>query len=201
MSVSYIERREDARADSWGACLTGEVVKVSRFVTGRVKWYDAEKGYGFVVPSEGGPDVMVHAAVVRAAGLASLVEGQTVSLTVVRGDRGLQATEVVGVGEVEPEEDPETDAPHGVRPTEIAAEAEPEGEFLAARVKWFNKQKGFGFLNVFGDPADVFVHMETLRRHGFQDLQPGEAVCVRLVQGPRGNMAGELCRWEEVVTT
>lgn len=190
--------------------MTGDVVKVSRFVTGRVKWYDAEKGYGFVVPSDGGPDVMVHAAVVRAAGLSALEEGQTVSLTVVRGERGLQATEVVSVtNRAESDsagDDAEragsgsgADAGSGVRPTEIAAEAVPEGEFKPARVKWFNKQKGFGFLNVFGDPADVFVHMETLRRHGFQDLQPGEAVCVRLVQGPRGNMAGELCRWEEIV--
>ena len=177
--------------------MTGEIVKVSRFMTGRVKWYDAEKGYGFVVPSDGGPDVMVHAACVRAAGLNSLEEGATVSLTVVRGDRGLQATEVVSV------EAPEDDAgvEREARPTEIAAEAEPETEFLPARVKWFDKQKGFGFLNVFGDPADVFVHMETLRRHGFQDLQPGEAVCVRLVKGPRGEMAGEICRWEEVVKT
>lgn len=167
-------------------------------MTGRVKWYDADKGYGFVVPSEGGPDVMVHAAVVRAAGYSALNEGQTVSLTVVRGDRGLQATEVVAVNEAGPESgDPEAGGP--ARPTEIAASAEPEADFKPARVKWFNKQKGFGFLNVFGDPADVFVHMETLRRHGFQDLQPGEAVCVRLVQGPRGNMAGELCRWEEIL--
>jgi CspA family cold shock protein len=184
--------------------LTGDVVKVSRFMTGRVKWYDADKGYGFVVPSEGGPDVMVHAAVVRAAGLNALEEGQTVSLTVVRGERGLQATEVVNVAEreaSEPSDQPTETVAGPARPTEIAAAAAPEGDFKPARVKWFNKQKGFGFLNVFGDPADVFVHMETLRRHGFQDLQPGEAVCVRLVQGPRGNMAGELCRWEDVVHT
>ncbi|MEM1314257.1 MAG: cold shock domain-containing protein [Pseudomonadota bacterium] len=164
-------------------------------MTGRVKWYDPEKGYGFVVPSDGGPDVMVHAACVRAAGFGSLSEGQTVSLTAVRGDRGFQATELVSVAAEEHEDEPRSEA----RPTEIAAEAQPVGEFLAARVKWFNKQKGFGFLNVFGDPADVFVHMETLRSHGFQDLQPGEAICVRLVQGPRGNMAGELARWEDVV--
>ena len=181
--------------------MTGEVVKVSRFVTGRVKWYDADKGYGFVVPSEGGPDVMVHAACVRAAGLSSLDEGATVSLTVVRGDRGLQATEVLSVASraADAAEEEDDDASKEARPTEIVAEAEPEGEFLPARVKWFNKQKGFGFLNVFGDPADVFVHMETLRRHGFQDLQPGEALSVRLVSGPRGNMAGEICRWEEIV--
>lgn len=175
--------------------MTGDVVKVSRLMTGKVKWYDADKGYGFVVPTEGGPDVMVHAACVRAAGLSALAEGANISLTVVRGDRGLQATEVVEVSS----SDGESDAATPVRPTEIAAEAEPVGDFLAARVKWFNKQKGFGFLNVFGDKADVFVHMETLRRHGFQDLQTGEAVCVRLVSGPRGAMAGEICRWEEVV--
>ncbi|MEM6742639.1 MAG: cold-shock protein [Pseudomonadota bacterium] len=160
-----------------------------------MKWYDPDKGYGFVIPSEGGPDVMVHAACVRAAGLNSLGEGQGVSLTVVRGDRGLQATELVAVTDDDAPPEPRGEA----RPTEIAAEVAPVGDFIAARVKWFNKQKGFGFLNVFGDPADVFVHMETLRRHGFQDLQPGEAICVRLVQGPRGNMAGELCRWEDVV--
>ncbi len=173
--------------------MTGEVLKVSRLVTGRVKWYDADKGYGFVIPAEGGPDVMVHAACVRASGLAALEEGAEVSLTVVRGDRGLQATEIVSVSA-----QPKTEV-EAVRPTEIALGAEPEGDFLPARVKWFNKQKGFGFLNVFGSADDIFVHMETLRRFGFQDLQPGEALCVRLVKGPRGAMAGELCRWEEVV--
>ena len=70
--------------------MTGEIVKVSRHMTGRVKWYDAEKGYGFVVPDEGGPDVMVHAACVRSAGLTALDEGASVSLAVVRG--GLRAT-------------------------------------------------------------------------------------------------------------
>lgn len=196
--MTYIKPLGNAVSESGVRYLTGEVVKVSRLVTGRVKWYDAEKGYGFVVPTEGGPDVMVHAACVRAAGLTALEEGVNVSLTVVRGDRGLQATEVVAITETGGEDEDES---RQVRPTEIAAESEPQGEFLPARVKWFNKQKGFGFLNVFGDPADVFVHMETLRRHGFQDLQPGEALCVRLVSGPRGAMAGDICRWEEVVRT
>lgn len=177
-----------------GDSLTGEVVKVSRLVTGRVKWYDAEKGYGFVAPSDGGADVMVHAQCVRAAGLAGLEEGGVVSMIVIRTERGFQATELVNVASA-PEADEED---RHDRPTEIAARATPEGEFLPARVKWFNKQKGFGFVNVFRNPEDIFVHMETLRRFGIADLQPGEAVCVRLVTGPRGAMAGEICRWEDL---
>ncbi|MFT6772721.1 MAG: CspA family cold shock protein [Paracoccaceae bacterium] len=135
---------------------------------------------------------MVHVQCVRAAGLTELAEGGVVSMVVIRGERGLQATELVSVM-TGPEVDPErTD-----RPTEIAARAEPEGDFVPARVKWFNKQKGFGFVNVFRSAEDIFVHMETLRRFGMADLQPGEAVCVRLVTGPRGAMAGEICRWED----
>lgn len=174
--------------------MTGEVVKVSRLVTGRVKWYDAEKGYGFVTPADGGPDVMVHAQCVRAAGLSGLEEGGVVSMIVIRTERGCQATELVNVTAPTEGEEQRRD-----RPTEIAARARPEGDFLPARVKWFNKQKGFGFVNVFRSSEDIFVHMETLRRFGISDLVPGEAVCVRLVTGPRGAMAGEICRWEDLV--
>jgi CspA family cold shock protein len=179
-----------------GDALTDEVVKVSRLVTGRVKWYDAEKGYGFVTPADAGPDVMVHVQCVRAAGLSDLAEGGVVSMVVVRGERGLQATELVSVIEAA---DPAPD--RSDRPTEIAARAAPEGDFVPARVKWFNKQKGFGFVNVFRSADDIFVHMETLRKFGMGDLQPGEAVCVRLVTGPRGAMAGEICRWEDLFET
>lgn len=163
--------------------------------TGRVKWYDADRGYGFVVPDGGDRDILVHASCVKASGRATIPEGAQVSLRVIQGDRGLQAVELIDVEEHHEEE-------HDVaaRPSELAAELEGASELVAARVKWFDKLKGFGFVNIFGDSADVFIHMETLRRCGFNDLMPGEGVAVRTVDGPRGLMAVEVRTWEAALT-
>jgi CspA family cold shock protein len=80
------------------------------------------------------------------------------------------------------------------------AETDPE-EIMAlplepARVKWFEKAKGFGFANVFARGDDVFIHMEVLRRSGFADLAPGEAICLRVVEGKRGRMAAQVLSWD-----
>ena len=68
-----------------------------------------------------------------------------------------------------------------------------------ARVKWFDKIKGFGFANVYGRSEDVFIHIEVLRRSGFADLQAGEAVCLRIFEGERGRMAAQVCAWESAL--
>ena len=142
--------------------------------TGRVKWYDADRGYGFVVPDGGDRDILLHASCVKASGRASIPEGAQVSMRVVRGDRGLQAVELIEVEAEQADEEVMGD----VRPTELAAELENASELMAARVKWFDKLK------------------ETLRRCGFNDLMPGEGVAVRTVDGPRGLMAIEIRTWE-----
>lgn len=162
--------------------------------TGRVKWYDADRGYGFVVPDGGERDILVHASCVKASGRASIPEGAQVSLRVVQGERGLQAVELIDVEEQHVE-----DLHAEVRPSELAIELEGAGDLMPARVKWFDKLKGFGFVNIFGDSADVFIHMETLRRCGFNDLMPGEGVAVRTVDGPRGLMAVEVRTWESAL--
>ena len=173
----------------------------SQTVWGRVKWYDAVKGYGFLVPEDGGPDIMVHASCVRASGRLALREGDRVHVVYGRGQRGLAAQEILEVEEAEePPRPTDTAQPPGFaespRPTEFLAAADELGPLVPARVKWFDKQKGFGFVNVFGNPEDVFVHMETVRRSGFQDLASGEAMAVRTTRGPRGLMVAELRLWE-----
>jgi len=162
-------------------------------IYGHVKWYDAIKGYGFVVPEQGGSDVMIHSSCVRAFGKVALGEGSKVTLVAQEGPRGLQAQKLMEV--IEPEVGV---AAPGIAETEHSAEfpATEAGPLEPARVKWFDKQKGFGFINVFGKPEDVFVHMETVRRCGFQDLAWGEAIVVRTFRGPRGLMVAEVHPWE-----
>lgn len=170
---------------------TGELA-----LTGHVKWYDAVKGYGFVVPDDGGADIMVHASCVRAFGRVALSEGAEVSLVAIAGTRGMQAQKLLDVKEPAPVDVGPPGFAEDARPTEFLGQEADASPLQPARVKWFDKQKGFGFVNVFGKAEDVFVHMETVRRCGFQDLSSGEGMAVRTFRGPRGMMVAELRLWE-----
>jgi CspA family cold shock protein len=161
----------------------------STILRGQVKWFDAGKGFGFVVAEGGGPDILLHANVLRNYGQSSIADGALVEIAVQETARGVQATEILSI------------TPPPREQAAAAAEAADEapradGPLLPARVKWFDKSKGFGFANVFGRAEDVFVHMEVLRACGMADLLPGEAICLRVTEGPRGAMAAEVRSWE-----
>ena len=165
--------------------------KPPRVVTGRVKWFDPARGFGFVVAEDVEADILLHANVLRNFGQGSVADGAQISLAVQATPRGMQAVEVTAI--VPPETEEGT-------PLSDLAELPPEALAAAvlepARVKWFDKAKGFGFANVFGRPEDVFVHFEVLRRSGLADLAPGEAVAMRVVDGKRGRLAAEIAPWE-----
>ncbi len=162
-----------------------------REVAGTVKWFDPVKGFGFVVADEGGPDILLHVNVLRNFGQSSVADGARLEAVVQDTPRGAQAVTVLSI--VPPEA--ETGAPlsdfQGINADEMAALPLEPG-----RVKWFDKGKGFGFANVFGRSEDVFLHVEVLRRSGLADLQPGEALALRVIDGKRGRMAAEVHAWE-----
>jgi CspA family cold shock protein len=165
-----------------------------REVVGRVKWFDPVKGFGFVVAEEGGPDILLHANVLRNFGQSSVADRATVRLHVQQTERGVQAVEVLGI---EPPEDVESTGLVDLE--DVDPEVIRSAPLEPARVKWFDKSKGFGFANTFGREEDVFIHIEVLRRSGLADLQPGEALAIRVIEGKRGRMATEVCGWEMAV--
>ena len=165
--------------------------EVMQVVHGRVKWFDPSKGFGFIVSDQIDADILLHANVLRNFGQGSVADGAGIEVRVQRTQRGVQAVEVIRIdppeGVVQPLGE---DAAALVGADIMALELEP------ARVKWFDKGKGFGFANVFGRPEDVFVHAEVLRVSGFADLASGEAVALRIIDGRRGRMAVQVVSWE-----
>jgi CspA family cold shock protein len=164
-------------------------------ISGTVKWFDPTKGFGFVVSNEGGPDILLHANVLRNFGQSSVADAAGIEVIVQETARGIQAVEVLQIDPPVGEEMLE----EAMSGAEIAEPIDFSLPLEPARVKWFDKAKGFGFANVFGRDEDVFLHIEVLRRSGLADLQPGEAVSLRVVDGKRGRMAMQVTSWESAL--
>lgn len=169
---------------------TGQALPLVR---GVVKWFDPAKGFGFVVAEEGGPDILLHINALRNFGQSSICDRAGVLVRVQETQRGLLAVEVL---EITP---PSDDAFDGMGDSVDMDPDVLELPLEPARVKWFDKVKGFGFANVFGRPEDVFIHMEVLRRSGFAELVPGEAIGLRIVDGERGRMAVRISSWDSAL--
>ena len=162
-----------------------------RIVHGHVKWFDPAKGFGFIVSDEAQSDILLHANVLRNYGQNSVADGAGITVKVQQTQRGVQAVEVVAV-----QPGPNAGVPMFEEGMEVSTEDIAALTLEPARVKWFDKAKGFGFANTFGRNEDVFIHVEVLRMSGFADLQAGEAVCLRIMDGKRGRMAVQVASWE-----
>lgn len=162
----------------------------ARRVSGAVKWFDGVRGYGFVVPDDGGEDVLVHFTVLREVGRRTLPEGARLTCEIAERGRGRQAARIVALDlDCATGPDPESARARAAARSDPLRLLDEAGAFEPCHVKWFNRLKGYGFLCRDAVDGDVFVHMETLRRGGVAVPEPGARVRARIAASGKGPMA------------
>ncbi len=166
-----------------------------------MKWYNSEKGFGFVALADGRGVAFLHMSALRASGLQSVQEGAALQVRVSQGQKGLQVDQVVSVSEgsgiASPPRRPQ--APRPDRNDRNDRNDRPRREVnlgdateVFGIVKWYNAQKGFGFVTPETGGKDVFVHATALERAGLTTLNEGQSVRMAVVAGAKGPEAASI---------
>lgn len=158
-------------------------------IVGRVKWFDATRGFGFVVADDPAlSDILIHFSVLKSHGRRSLPEGARIEALAVEHSRGLKVRQImtIDLSQAVVDAPPPRSRQDKVDPLSMIHSA---GPFEPTSVKWFNRVNGYGFLIRDCDGADVFIHSETLRRSGLRTVEPGQPILARIVEGVKGALA------------
>lgn len=154
-------------------------------VSGLVKWFDVGRGYGFIIPDNGMQDVLLHLSCLKRDGFEAPLEGTRVICEAVARQKGYQCLRVLAV-----------DTSTAINPVErrprTHTNVTASSAWVRAKVKWFNRARGFGFASEGEGSPDIFIHMETLRKTAIADLQPDSWIYIRFGDGPKGKMAAEV---------
>jgi len=145
-------------------------------VEAKVKWFNASKGFGFVTMADGSPDAFLPMAILRRAGYEDVREGSSITCEVGAGAKGPLVTNVISI-----------DASTAVAPgMGTDRRGSRPSSTVEGAVKWFEPDKGYGFVSPDSGGKDVFIHITALRRSGIEALSPGQRVQVEVIEGRKG---------------
>lgn len=156
-------------------------------VDATVKWFNPEKGFGFAELADGSGDAFIHVAAVQAAGLDTIQPGAKLKVHVGQGAKGPQITRLLEVDDSGVQQAPPRRSAHtggSRRNADLSSAVE-----MVGTVKWFNSEKGFGFVACDDGGKDVFLHISVLERSGIGNLPEGQRVSMGVVDTPKGREA------------
>jgi CspA family cold shock protein len=159
-------------------------------LSGKIKWFNRSKGFGFIVPDDGASDVFLPLAVLERSGYSEAPDGANITFEWAQGPKGRAATQILAL-------DTSTTTPHPPRDSRPPRHDRPEEasgptESVDGVVKWYDPARGFGFILPNDGGKDVFVHVTALRRAGIDELQPGQSVRMQVAEARRGREAAEI---------